>query len=1182
MSIARLAIEKNRTTFAIVAFLLISGLLSFLNMPRAKDPSFAMRTALLVTPFPGATPDRVESLVTKPLEEKIRQLEEIKHTRCRSLGGVSIMRIDVKDKYSNVDEIWNKVRRKVKYVKLPEGTGKPEISEEYNEVYGTLISITGEGFNYRELEEIANSVKAEFLQIPDVGQIILLGLQKQRIYIEFSNAKLSEIGLSPSELAGILQRRNIITPGGEIKMGDRVLSIEPTGNLNSVEELKKTIIPLPGRDTVVYLEDIVDVKMGYAEPKDPMVRSNSRDAIVLGISLAKGGNIIKLGEDVKSKVNELLQKYPIGIEFETTFNEPQVVDNIIGSFISSLLQAIAIVSIIMLLTLGWRTGLIVATLIPSAILTSLFIMDNMSIGFDQVSLAALIIALGMLVDNAIVMSESISVKMQEGLTPMQAAIDSVNELKVSLLTSTITTAAAFLPIYLADSAASEYTASLFEVVSITLLSSWVLALTLTPLLSFMFLNVDSKTTFSYNNPLCNKFKEVLTHSLRYRYASISIVVVVFIMMMGAFTFVPRNFFPPSDQQSFVVKLNLPVGSPIENTLEAMRSLELLLEEQKDHLLNYTTFIGKGAPRFWINNSPGQKNSNYGDIIINTKSLDDVEYLSKVILDYSLAHFYDAKVVVQKLDNGPPQKQALQIRISGEDIEKDFDYAEKVIQQMQKIEGLSNVHDDWGTWTQKLIVDINPSLAYHAGVSYSDIARSLQIALTGTEVTEFRGKTETIPIVMRSSQTIKEDYDRLESTLIFVPRTGRSVPLRQVANIKMVWKPPRVIRRDGMHTITLTGDMSEGLNAFRVKELIQPYLESIDWDVGYHYEFGGAIENSKSSQEAIQHKLPIAAMIILMVLILQFNSIKKTTIILITIPLGIIGVVAGLLITNTSFGFMSYLGVISLTGIVINNAIILIERIEYELDVTKLSPQDAIIEATQRRLRPIVLTTMTTVGGLLPLWLGGGAMWQPMAIAIIFGLLFSTVLTLGVVPILYALFYKVKYPKGYRFIYGDSCVFDVTRGGTLKKTESKIELKEESEAELNEQSIKEPAIEKVSVNAFMGSKKEPHIDRVEETKSETPLTTTLKEQSSEKSEEPLSTISKLSLSAFLGSSKAEKSEESSLKEQELQKSKEEEQKRPHLVIEEDELDVDVDEFPDEDESEDENVDLERVRDLSRII
>jgi len=532
---------------------------------------------------------------------------------------------------------------------------------------------------------------------------------------------------------------------------------------------------------------------------EPLTRSNTEQSLLLAVSVANGGDIIALGKDIKKKIDYLEEQYPIGVEFNVAFDEPNLVEHIVSNFTGSIITSILIIMGVMLTTLGWRTGLIVATLIPTAILTSLFIMDKMGIGFDQVSLAALIIALGMLVDNAIVMSESISVKMQEGNTPMQSAIESVNELKISLLTSTITTAAAFLPIYLADSAASEYTSSLFEVVSITLLSSWLLALTLTPLLSFMFLSVDSKTSFSYNNPMCNKFKEVLAHSLRYRYASISIVVIVFIMMMGAFTFVPRNFFPPSDQKSFTVKMTLPVGSPIENTAEAMKQLEILLKEQQDHLVNYTTFIGKGAPRFWINNSPGQKNSNYADMIINTKSLADVEYLSKKILDYSFGHFYDAKVVVQKLDNGPPQKQALQIRIAGEDIEKDFDYAEKIMQRMQKIEGLSNVHEDWGTWTQKLIVDINPSLAYHAGVSYSDIARSLQIALTGTEVTEFRGKTETIPIVMRSSQTIKEDYDRLESTLIFVPRTGRSVPLRQVATIKMVWKPPRVIRRDGMHT-----------------------------------------------------------------------------------------------------------------------------------------------------------------------------------------------------------------------------------------------------------------------------------------------------------------------------------------------------------------------------------------------
>jgi multidrug efflux pump len=1033
LNIAKVAIERNRTTFALVIFLLLSGLLAFFNMPRAKDPDFAMRTALLVTPFPGATPERIESLITIPLEEKIRQLSEIKHVRSRSMNGVSIMRIDVKDQYDNVTDVWNEVRRKIKYVTLPDGAGKPEISEEYNAVYGTLISITGEGFSYAELEEIAKDVKSEFLQVQDVGQIALLGLQKQRIYIEFSNAKLSEIGLSPSQLGNILKQRNIITPGGEIAIGSRMLSLEPTGNLNSIEELKKTIIPIPGTRNVLFLEDIVDVKLGYSDPKDPIIRTNNREAIVIGISLALGGNIIDLGDGIKERINHLLELYPIGIEFNIAFDEPEVVDTIISDFVNSLLLAIGIVSLIMFLTLGWRTGIIVATLIPSAILTSLFVMDGMGIGFHQVSLAALIIALGMLVDNAIVMSESISVHMQEGSKPINAAIKSVNELKVSLLTSTITTAAAFLPIYLADSVASEYTSALFEVVSITLLCSWVLALTLTPLLSFMFLRPDNGPQFSYNNPFCNKFKSVLIHSLKYRYQAMVLVLIIFVMMLGVFKFVPRNFFPPSDQTSFLVKIELPAGTKIEKTLEVSKQLEKYINGN-ERISSYTNFIGKGAPRFWINNSPHSEASNYAELLINTQASEDVDILGNEIVEYASKTFYDAQISIQRLDNGPPQKQALQIRIGGNDLNKLLDFSEDVIQELQTIDGIKNIHDDWGTWSQKLIVNINPSLAYHAGVSYSDIARSLQIALSGQEVTQFRGETKTIPIIMRSGHAIKEDYDRLESTLVFVASTGRSVPLRQVANIEMVWKPPLIVRRDGMHTITLTGELTKGITAFDVKNIMDPWLKQVDWGIGYHYEFGGAIESSKSSQEAIQDKLPVAAMIILLVLIVQFNSIKRTGIILITIPLGIIGVIAGLVITNSSFGFMSYLGVISLTGIVINNAIILIERIEFEIKETGLSKQDAIIEATQRRMRPIVLTTATTIGGLIPLWLGGGSMWAPMAIAIIFGLLFSTILTLGVVPILYALFFQISYKKDYKFIYGESCILDLSRGGAIEDSE----------------------------------------------------------------------------------------------------------------------------------------------------
>lgn len=1023
-SLTQIAIEKNRISVAIILFFLIGGILSYFEMPRAKDPSFVIRTAVVVTQFPGATPERIESLVTIPLERKIRQIEEIDHIKSVSKNGVSTIYVYIQERYKEMAPVWDEIRKKIDEVQLPQEAARPFLNDSYNEVFGTLVTLIGEGYSYAELESIANDVKEELLNIKSIGKVNILGQQKEYIYVEFSNAKLAEVGISPDELGEIIRKRNIITPGGSVTIGPQRLILEPTGNLNSLEELGKTIVPIAGKESVLYLEDIVTIRSGYSEPSDPLTRSNGEQSLVLAISLSEGSNIIELGEAVKAKIAYLETQYPIGVEFKLAFDEPKLVDTIIGNFMDSLIMSIIIVIAVMFATLGWRTGLIVATLIPTAIATSFFFMWQFNIGLNQVSLAALIISLGLLVDNAIVISESVMVKMDEGFSPLDASVGAVNELKVSLLTSSLTTSAAFLPIYLAESAAGEYISALFEVVTITLVSSWILSLTLTPMMTYLFLQRDSTPKFTYNNPFCNSFKGLLTLSLKYRTFSISVISGIFVLSLILFGSIPKIFFPPSDQPSMLVRIALPLGSDIEETRKTVTEMERYLHKKMPELVkSYTSFIGTGTPRFWINNTPVGDAPEYAEILINATSLDAYETLQPQIEEFGFNHFSTAEVSVKKLDNGPPVKTPVQIRVSGSDMKGLRAKAKAIKMELSEIYGTKSIRDDWDKWAEKLVVNINPSLAHHAGVSYSDIANSLQTALTGREITQYRTDNKIIPIVLRSNHDLNSDLAMLESTLIFVPRTGKSVPLTQVADIDILWKPPKIIRRDGLHTITVSADLVEGVTAFDVKEKLDSWLDTQAWPQGYSYAYGGEIESSDMAQKAVSTKLPIAAMIILVLLMTQFNSLRRTGLILITIPLAIIGVVFGLFITQSYFGFMTYLGVISLTGIVINNAIILIERIEYELDVTKLDPKDAIIEAAQRRMRPIMLTTLTTIGGLLPLWLFGGPLWEPMAIAIIFGLGFATILTLGIVPIFYSIIFGIKYPKEYRFIYLDQCILE---------------------------------------------------------------------------------------------------------------------------------------------------------------
>ena len=1027
-TLTELSIEKSRVSFTIFAVFVILGMMAYWNMPRAKDPDFSIHTGVVTTLFPGASPDRVESLITIPLERQLRQIEQIDHLESVSKNGISSIYITLSETCKNVDKVWNQVRKKINDTRLPQGIQKPHFDENYSQVFGTLVTLTGDGFSYAELEKIAKDVKEEFLSIPDVGDVTIIGEQKQHIYIDFSNAKLADMGLSPDYLAKVIQERNTITPVGTIRVGPKRLIIQPTGSLRSLGELKKTIIPLPGRKEVVYLEDIAAIKTGYSQPKDPYVRADGEDGLIIAISVSKTGDIIALGRAIKEKIKSFNNRYPIGIEFGLAFDEPKLVDEIISNFMGSLITSVIIIMIVMLVTLGWKTGLIVSSLIPSTIFVSFFFMQQFGIGFNQVSLAALIISLGLLVDNAIVMSESIIVKMDEGLDPLKSAVSSVKELRISLLTSSLTTSAAFLPIYLAESAASEYTADLFKVVTTTLLVSWVLSLTMIPILSYMFLkNRPQRKTFSYNNPFCNSYKRLLCNSLKYRKIALIAIFGIFFFALMLTYFIDKNFFPPSKQPSMVIRIMMPEGTDIDVTDKSVRVMERFLEQKRGDLVkNFTSFIGNGGPRFWINNTPSPDSSNYAEILVNAVSLDAYKELEKQISDFEYNHFSDADVSVKKLDNGPPIKSPFAIRISGKDIDTITEMAKLIKNKLAQSHMVYHISDDWGERTPVVIADINPSLAYHAGVSYNDIARSLQTAIKGRDISEYRTHTKAIPITLRSTESVNSSLSGLRNTLIFIPGTGKSVPLAQVADVDILWKPPKIVRYNTIHTITVKSELLDGYTAFDAQEYIEPFLQTLEWKDGYNYQYGGEIESSQKAQGAVAKKLPIAALIIILLLVAQFNSIKRTFLILVTIPLGIIGVIIGLLITHSYFGFMTYLGVISLIGIVINNAIILIERIEYEKNVLKVDPKDAIIEAAQRRIRPILLTTLTTIAGLLPLWIGGGPLWEPMAIALIFGLLFATVLTLGVVPIFYAIMFKIDYPQDYRYMYIDSCVYNPNR------------------------------------------------------------------------------------------------------------------------------------------------------------
>ena len=1016
MSITQFALKNDKVTIVFALLLFVYGLIAFLDLPRAKDPGFIIRTATVVTYFPGASAKRVEQLVTDKLEKQIQEMSEIDFIKSTSKSGVSIIFVNILEKHKNMRPIWDSLRRKVEdgSRELPEGVSKPIVNDEFGDVYGSMISISSDGLSPKEIEDISNDTKDVFLRLPDVAKIDILGIQQEVVYVEFDNSKMARLNLSASYLKNILESKNIVLSGGSIKVETNRLSIEPSGNYEDVEQIGNTIIPLNTGEKI-YLKDIATIKYEYKNPSTFIVQKDSKPSLIIAISMKKDGDIIRLGEQIDSLLLSVQDKLPLGVKLERIFNEPKIVDKIIKNFVNNLLQAMALVVIVMLFSLGFRTGLIVAVLIPMSILTSFIVMSIFDIWLDQVSLAALIISLGLLVDSAIVMSESIMVLMQKGKNVVEASIKSANELKIPLLTSALTTSAAFLPIFLAKSNTGEYTNSIFKVVTITLLCSWVLALTLTPVLSKYFMKKDLQTEHKPSK-MAVFYRKFLNLLLQNRALVVVVVILIFASSIKVLQLVPKKFFPESSESTFTAEIRLPVGTAIETTKYSVSVIENYIKEKymmantlENKVTNVVSFIGESAPRFWLSYEQELASSEYSTILVNTKDTLNMTAIRKDIENFAKSKFPDMQINVKTLAMGPPVKKPVEIRISGKDIDKLFEISAKVKQELSTIKGTKNIVDDWGIRNKKLTIEINEAKALKEGISNLDIALSLQTTLSGFEVTTFRKEDKLIPIVLRSKEETKDDINRLETINVYSQTSGKNIPLSQVARVNVVYEESKIIRRDRLKTVTIGANIEEGANALEIFEQITPWINeySKSFDLGYYYEFGGEFEVSGKANKSIMVNLPIAFMAILLLMVTQFNSIRKPLIILTSIPLGIIGVSYGLYITNSYFGFMTLLGIISLSGIVINNAIILIERIQTEEKENGFSAYESIIEASLSRFRPIVLTTLTTVLGLVPLWYSGGAMWEPMAISIIFGLMVSTMFTLAFVPVLYSLYFKVK-------------------------------------------------------------------------------------------------------------------------------------------------------------------------------
>jgi len=1024
MNLTAFAIKNNRVTYVLLIIIVALGLNSYKNLPRDSMPPFTVRMASVVTYFPGASPDRVESLITDKIEKVAQEIPEVDYISSESRTGLSVVNVALKENVParDLQPIWDRLRRKIETIEnqLPSGISHgPELKDEdVGVVYGISVGLVNDGFELYELEDYAEDLKDRLIKLDDASRVELGGVIDQRIFIDFNDAKLAEFGLSSNQLKNIISSTNIIIPAGEINLEDERVILEPSGNFETVDEIRQILISAGDNKQTVFLGDITHVYEDYISPRTSIVKVNGNASIALYISLKEGANIINLGVAVNDLIKEYNQFLPVGIEAVRMASQDIEVQSSINDFVSNLIQSVVIVMLVMFLFLGLRTGVVVASLIPTAIVLTLLMMDVFTIGLNQVSLAALIMALGMLVDNAIVMAESMMVKMERGEKSVDAAIASCKELMIPLLTSSLTTSAAFLSFFLAESVMGEIMGALFQVITITLLSSWMMALTIVPMMAVIIIRIkknkaEKETIFDKLNVY---YKKLLIWSLRKPVTVVLIIVVCLGISLYGFTKIPVIFMPDSERNLVTLDFNLPLGTNIESTEAHVSQIEqfikdslLVNEDREKGVIDWSSFIGEGPKSYDLGYFPGEANSGYAHMLINTSAGEDNQVVMDQLDAFCFANLPDAQTTIKRLGSGGGAAIPIELRVSGDDPDELFRLADRIKTKLIAIPGSKNVDDDWGPKIKKFLVDIDPAKVSFSGLTNQDIAVSSSTTLSGFTVGEFRQEDKAIPIVMRTEGSEQISFEELEGLNIYHQSSGNNIPLAQVATIKTDWQYAKMLRRDIVRNITIQSQLKEGYTANEITKQLTEWLEADqeNWKRGYTYEFGGDAESSSDAMSAVADKLPLSLFIIVLLLVMQFNSIRKSTIIISTIPLGLIGIVGGLLLTGSFFSFTAFLGIISLAGIIINNAIVLIDRIQIEADENQRNPYDSIVYASFERFRPILLTTFTTSFGLIPLWIGGGDMWRPMAIAIIFGLLFATVITLLFVPVMYKLLYRVK-------------------------------------------------------------------------------------------------------------------------------------------------------------------------------
>jgi len=995
----------------LLGVIMLAGLLSYFTLGRAEDPEFTIKTMIVSAEWPGATASEMEQQVTDRLEKKLQETPWLDYVQSYSEPGHCFIFVNLKDYAPNsaVPDAWYQVHKKLNDIAhtLPEGVHGPFFNDEFGDTYGTIYAFTADGFTHAELKDAVDDVRQELLRIPNVAKVDLIGVQQEKVYIEMSHRKLANLGIDPMIIAQTLRQQNSMNPAGSVDTASDKIYLRVSGDLKSVEAIGEIGIEANGRQ--FRLGDIARVYRGYADPMTPKFRYQGEDAIGLAISMTKGGDILELGGQLSAEINRLSANLPVGIEVHQVSDQPRVVKHSVDEFMKSLSEAVIIVLAVSFVSLGWRTGLVVALSIPLVLAFTFLVMKLLGIDLQRISLGALIIALGLLVDDAIISVEMMVVKMEQGWDRIKAATFAYTSTAFPMLTGTLVTVAAFTPVGFAKSSAGEYCFSIFAVVAIALLASWLVAVIFTPYVGYLILP-DFKghdmhdEAEVYRRGIYPRFRRLIAGCLRHRRLVLIATALLFLLAMVSFRQVEQQFFPFSDRPEILIDLSLPQGSSILATEQQTRKAEALLKDDAD-IVNFVSYVGAGSPRFYLPLDQQLDRNNFAQIVVLTQDLAARERLLTRLRQAFDNDFTLLRARLNRLENGPPVGFPVQFRVSGRDIAQTRQIAEEVAKIMRTNPYTLDVQLDWGEPSKRVHFEVDQDKARLLGVSSQDISLLLNTVLSGMEITDYREDNKLIKVLGRAEAGERNDPSLIEEINIHT-RSGKAVPLSQLVHTEYGFEEGIVWRRDRFPTFTVRSDIRDDIQAPDVTAQIEPLLAPLRAKLpdGYRVELGGAVEGSQKAQASINKVMPVMFFCLVTLLMMQLQSIKRTAIVLMTAPLGMIGVTLFLLILNVPFGFVATLGVIALAGMIMRNSVILVDQIDQDI-AAGVRPWDAIIEAAVRRLRPILLTAAAAILAMIPLT--GSVFWGPMAVAIMGGLLIATVLTPLFVSALYAAWFKVQ-------------------------------------------------------------------------------------------------------------------------------------------------------------------------------